>query len=259
MLKPSGPLPPRVYWLRRLGLLVVGVLLVVVALAWLSNGRNDSSAATGPRTRPTTTHPATASSTPGHTSPTDPGRSPGRTHHSGSHQPRHPGHGRGTQGGAPHSQHPGSRHTPSAAPTTPLATPTGECDPRQVGMSIDVPDSVEGHPNTATLVLTVPASVDACTLQITPESLVVHITSGSDVVWSSNDCPDALPARQVVVRHDPATVYSLSWNGRRSTGHCGGSPGAVAPAGGYWVEAALISGAGHKAYFDITPATSGKH
>jgi hypothetical protein len=120
-------------------------------------------------------------------------------------------------------------------------------------MTINVADSVEGHANTATLILTVPASVVACTLPITPDLLVARITSGPDVVWSSTDCPDAVLARQVVVRHDPATVYDLRWNGRRSTPHCAGT-GQVAPPGGYWVEAALVGGQPHKAYFDVKPA-----
>lgn len=125
-------------------------------------------------------------------------------------------------------------------------------------MRIDVADSVEGRHNTATLVLSVPATANACTLPITPDSLVARITSGSDVVWSSTDCPDALLAKQVVVRHDPATIYSIDWNGRRSTPNCA-SQGDVAPPGGYWVEAALVGGEPHKAYFDILPARSAKH
>jgi hypothetical protein len=125
-------------------------------------------------------------------------------------------------------------------------------------MQIAVSDSVQGHRNTATFLLTVPAAVSACTLPITPDSLAARITSGSDVVWSSNDCPDALLAKEVVVRHDPATVYSFEWNGRRSTPNCA-TPGDVAPPGGYWVEAALIGGDPHKAFFDITPARSDKH
>ncbi len=120
-------------------------------------------------------------------------------------------------------------------------------------MSIEVADSVAGHPNTATFVLTVPASVGACTLPITPDSLVARITSGPDIVWSSTECPDALLVKQVVVRHDPATVYSFEWNGRRSTQHCV-KPGEVAQPGGYWVEAALVGGDPHKGYFDIAPA-----
>lgn len=124
-------------------------------------------------------------------------------------------------------------------------------------MQIDVSDSVQGHHNAATFVLTVPASVGACTLPITPDSLVARVTSGPDVVWSSTDCPDALLAKQVVVRHDPATVYSFEWNGRRSTPNCA-TPGDVAPPGGYWVEAALVGGEPHKAFFDIVAPRSTK-
>jgi hypothetical protein len=124
-------------------------------------------------------------------------------------------------------------------------------------MRIEVADSVQAHRNTATFVFTVPASASACTLPITPGSLVARITTGSDVVWSSNDCPDALLAKQVVVRHDPATVYSFNWNGRRSTQNCA-TPGTVAPPGGYWLEAALVGGEPHKAHFDILPARSGR-
>lgn len=116
-------------------------------------------------------------------------------------------------------------------------------------------DSVEHHSNTATFVLTVPASASACTLPITPDSMVARVTSGPDVVWSSADCPDALLARQVTVRHDPATLYSFEWNGRRSTDNCA-TTGEVAAPGGYWVEAALVGGEPHRAFFDILPPKS---
>jgi hypothetical protein len=123
-------------------------------------------------------------------------------------------------------------------------------------MTISVSNSVTGHPNVATLLLTVPPSKDACRLPITPDTLVARVTSGSDVVWSSTDCPDALLARQVVVRHDPPTVYSLTWNGRRSTGNCA-AKGEVAPPGGYSLEAALIGGQPQRAHFDIKPSSGG--
>ncbi len=125
-------------------------------------------------------------------------------------------------------------------------------------MSIDVADSVEGRSNTATFVLRLPRTASACTLAITPDTTVVRVTSGPDVVWSSNDCPDALLAKQLVVRSDPATVYQFQWNGHRSTVECT-APGQVAPPGGYWVEAAFIGGEPHKAYFDVTaPPRSAK-
>jgi hypothetical protein len=118
-------------------------------------------------------------------------------------------------------------------------------------MTIDVADSVEGRDNTATFVFELAKSAEACTLAITPDTLVVRVTSGADVVWSSGDCPDALLAKAIVVRSDPATVYQFRWNGRRSTDACR-VPGAVAPPGGYWVQAALIGGEPHEAFFDVT-------
>ena len=125
-------------------------------------------------------------------------------------------------------------------------------------MTIDVSDSVQGHSNTATFVLRLPQAVAACTLAVTPDTTVVRVTSGSDVVWSSGDCPDALLAKELVVRSDPASVYQFQWNGRRSTDECR-LPGSVAPAGGYWVEAAFIGGEPHKAYFDVTePRSAGR-
>jgi hypothetical protein len=95
-------------------------------------------------------------------------------------------------------------------------------------------------------------------LAITPDTLVTRVTSGSDVIWSSGDCPDTLLAKEVVVRSDPATVYEFQWNGRRSNDACGG-PGTVAPPGGYWVEAAIVGGEPQRAFFDITEPRSARH
>ncbi len=116
-------------------------------------------------------------------------------------------------------------------------------------MTIDVGDSAPGAPNTATLLLTSTDS-PACTLSITPETMVVRITSGPDVVWSSDDCPDALRAQRVVAREDPPASYRFRWSGQRSSENC--QPvGSVPEPGGYWVEAALVGGDPHKAYFDV--------
>ncbi len=117
-------------------------------------------------------------------------------------------------------------------------------------MQIEVSDVKAGQSNTATFLLT-SNDTPACTLSITASSLVVRVTSGVDTVWSSDDCPDALLARQLVVRADPASSYKFTWNGHRSSDGCQLDDEAVEP-GGYWVEAALIGGEPHKAYFDVT-------
>ncbi|MBA3232475.1 MAG: hypothetical protein H0T17_00775 [Propionibacteriales bacterium] len=79
----------------------------------------------------------------------------------------------------------------------------------------------------------------------------MKVTSGAETIWSSDDCPDELLARQIVVRRDPPTAYRFTWNGQRSTEGCQPDGRAIAP-GGYWVEAAFIGGEPHKAFFDIT-------
>ncbi len=135
-------------------------------------------------------------------------------------------------------------------PPPPLAEPTGDCDPTGVDMTIDVADARAGQSNTATFVLT---SIDtpACTLSVTPATVVINVTSGDDTVWSSDDCPDALLAKQIVVRSDPPSSYEFTWNGRRSSEGCQLDDTLPEP-GGYFVEAALIGGEPHEAYFDLT-------
>lgn len=281
-MRPAGPLPPRVYWVRRL-LIVVLAAVIAAGVWWLMSGGDDGSQpsadattdgsgtarpagdrqamleppkepATGQRTPtadPTSTTGPTSTTSPtstaGPTSTTGPTSTAGPTSHPTANPDAGPGSARHPQGTD------GDRRTET--PRTPLERPTGSCDPSQVRMSIDVSDSVEGRSNTATFVLRLPRTASACTLAVTPNTTVVRVTSGSDVVWSSGDCPDALLAKEVAVRSDPATVYQFQWNGRRSTDECE-VPGQVAPPGGYWVEAALIGGEPQKAYFDVTEPRS---
>ncbi len=119
-------------------------------------------------------------------------------------------------------------------------------------MTVKAGDSTTGDAAPVTLSLT-SSALPACSLAITPETMVLRITSGSDVIWSSDDCPDSLPSRQVVVRTDPApaTSYQFSWDGRRSVQGCT-APGSVAKPGGYWAEVALVGADTHKGYFDVS-------
>jgi hypothetical protein len=235
LMRPSGPLPARVYWVRRLLVLVI-VVLVVAVVWWLlrAHGSSNPAGSTKPDAAlsglgATTSAPSAAprSSTP----PVNPQVSAKPTRH------RHV---------APYRQHRRLRKAQSPQ----LPPPTGTCSPADVGIAVSVPDSKVGQTTIATLSLT---SLDGavCTLQITPASMVLRVTSGSDVVWTSDDCPNLLPARQVVVRSDPAALYTWSWDGHRSVQGCV-SPGSVAGPGRYEVEAALVGADVHMGAFDIT-------
>lgn len=219
-MRPSGPLPPRIYWTRRVVALIV-LVLVISMLWWLAQkvtGRADDSESSPPTTQqtdpsPTVEQPSTAETT----APVDEGQQP--------------------------------RKHKKKNKKAPLPAPTGGCAVKDVAMAIEVSDVDQGKSNPIKLELTGPEGT-ACTQAITASTLVLRITSGDDVVWNSDDCPDELLAEEVVVRADPAGVYTFDWNGRRSTGSCAGT-GSFTEPGGYWVEAALIGADAHKAYFDV--------
>jgi len=91
----------------------------------------------------------------------------------------------------------------------------------------------------------------SCTLGISPSLLETRITSGDVIVWQSGSCPDALPAKNVVVRPKPALVYSYGWDGQINPDSCSDTNRVAAP-GWYWAEAALIGGEPTKTQFQVT-------
>jgi hypothetical protein len=239
VIRPAGPLPSRVYWVRRL--LLLTILVVVLSLAWLIVGRVLGGADT----------PTADGSTSGGT----PALQPGDTGAGGDGPQGTPGGNAAgqQQDGPAHDGHRGQshhQHGDKAHQTKPpLRPPTDDCAPADVGMRVSVDDARPGLPTPVTLKLTSLGS-PACRLAITPDSLMLRITSGEDVIWSSDDCPDDLLAKELVIRSHPATDYTFDWNGFRSTASCS-APGKVTKPGGYWAEAALIGAETHRGYFDI--------
>ena len=230
-MRPTGPLPPRVYWTRRV-VLVVAVALVAGLIWFLVSGSGRADDSAGGPTKQNSAPPETTSTTPADDSTTTGSQSPRQ-------QPQQ----------KPERQQPTKPQRQQKPKRAPLAQPTGDCKPQDVDMKIDVGDSAPGEPNTATLLLS-SEKLAACTLSITPDTMTVRVTSGNDVIWSSDDCPDALRAQQVVAREDLPAAYQFRWNGLRSSENC--QPvDAVPTTGGYWVEAAMIGGEPHRAYFDI--------
>jgi hypothetical protein len=225
MMRPAGPLPARVYWVRRA--LLGGILVILLSLVWWTAGHvfGDSSGPTG-----------TASA--------------------GGQNPANGG-GAGAPVGDSSSQHDegdtthaGKHRDPKKTKRHRLVAPSGPCDPTQVDVEVGVHDIATGRSEPVTLKLT-SVGVAACTLAITPDTLALRITSGPDVVWSSDECPNDVLARELVVRAQKPIVYPFTWNGRRSTETCA-HPGKVARPGGYWAEAAFIGADVHRAYFDVT-------
>jgi hypothetical protein len=233
VMRPAGRLPARVYWVRR-GLLIA-VLLLVVSLLWWTAGRVFGGGEPGS---------SASSNAPAAGDGSGAGGSGG---------------GGGPGGGATTGQsdnqtggrHPAKHHKTHHKPAHhQLVAPSGPCGPDDVAIAVQVHDVKAGHSNPVTLKLT-SVGTPACTLAITADTLALRITSGSDVVWSSDDCPNDVLARELTVRATQPTSYTFDWNGRRSTETCA-QPGNLANPGGYWAEAALIGADVHRAYFDVT-------
>lgn len=144
-----------------------------------------------------------------------------------------------TPGG--NGRHGTHRHHGATPTSTPLAVPTGPCANGDVLVTPAVRRAYAGQDVTITLDLTTKTS-PACTWEVSPTTVVVQLTSGSDEVWSSQDCPGALGQHSVVVRKDQPTEVRLVWGGRRSDATCSRSTLWAQP-GWYHVEAAAY-GAG---------------
>ncbi len=206
---PRGPLPARVYWMRRAVLIGVALLLVLVIgklLAGGSDGEGTDKAEGAVKLS------GTATSSAATTTPTTP-------------------------------------VTPSVTgKDIALAAPSGPCDEDKV-----IVTPVGGaRPNTGQveIVLQIGTSEAACTFTVSPRSVVVKIVSGSDPIWSSQEC-SVLPTQDVVARAAQPALVSFIWNGHRSDEDCSPSSAWAYP-GSYHAIAATLGGEPTDTQFELT-------
>lgn len=178
---PKGRLPARVYWFRR-GLVLGLALLLVFGFAQLFGGTGSDPAATAGDGEKAVTTGARESAAPP------------------------------VQGPQPVQVRKTKGKKKAAAP--PLAAPDGECAPSEVGIAPLVRRAFAGGKVKVALRLT--GTRAACTFEVSPQSVVLRISSGSDAIWSSQHCPKVIPTRDVVVRSAAPTTVTVTWSGQRS-------------------------------------------
>jgi hypothetical protein len=221
LMQPSGPLPRRVYWIRRL-LVLLCLIVLVATISWVVGRATASgdSATKGSAGQAHTRTPKSTLTTPDGTAPTPIGK----------------------RGGSPTPTHP-----VASAP----AAPIGPCKVADVRIAMQVRSMKTGTPNPITLGLT---GASVCRLDISATNLVMQVTSGHDRIWSSDDCPTDLSGKSVVIRPGATAHYDFRWDGFRSAKHCSNNV-AMAKPGGYWAKAAFLGGNPTKTYFEIKPRT----
>ncbi len=218
--RPRGPLPARVYWTRRLIVLVVPVLLVVVlarVLGGSADGR-DEAKATQAGASTTTTAAPTAGPT---------AEAPGA----------------GKKGKK-------NRTVETTPPEPVLAEPTGPCTESDIVATPALTTAAGGADVPITINLRTVVT-EACTWQASPETMTVSITSGSDCIWSSRECPASIPPQDVVIRQAVDAPVVVTWSAKRSDEGCTKWTDWAMP-GFYHVEAAALGGDGTDVQFELT-------
>jgi len=224
--RPRGPLPARVYWTRRLIVLVVPVLLVVVLARVLGGSADGKDEATATATRAGATTAPTVAPSAGPTAEAAPGTGK-----------------KGRKGKKDQAE-------ATVPPEPVLAEPTGPCTESDIVATplltsaaggADVPITI----NLRTLV------TEACTWQASPETMTVTITSGSDYIWSSRECPASIPPQDVVVRQAVDAPVVVTWSAKRSDEECTKLTDWAMP-GFYHVQAAALGGDATDVQFELT-------
>ncbi len=231
-----GPLRPEVYWRRRMAVLSVAAVLVL-AITRVSSHGNDGTSGDGEAGRAGTSLVTSPTVGPAATEPSGkPNKKQGKKRGG-----KKPG-----KGGKAH--HGGTvtvgEATASPSPTPTLPEPTGPCADNDVYITPGVASPDGGSDVTVLLSLQTKVSA-ACTWQLSSETVRIDIVSGSDKIWSSQDCPSSIPVGDVTVRQASVTQVSVLWNVKRSNNDCSGhtrraKPGfyhvIVTPAGGEPVD-----------------------
>lgn len=214
---PRGRLPRRVYWVRR-GIVLGVALLLVLGVGTLLGGTGED----GPGSAIQATNGSTNGST---------GQSAGASV---------------TIGPVPPTGKLRNRAQ------VPLLPPNGDCQDEEVSVLPDVPRAWAGAP--VVIRLQLQGTQPACTFSVSPESMVVKIVSGEDRIWSSQDCPEAIPTTSVVVRSGEPVEVPVVWSGRRSDEQCTGQLDWAMP-GFYHVFAAALGSTPTDMQFEVTRAS----
>lgn len=207
--RPRRPLPARVYWVRR-GLVLSVALGLVFGIAHLLGGTGSEPAGEAAQVVGAAADGTPSKAQPLSTADAQPGKDSRK------------------------------RHKPKDAETkAPPPEPSGPCEASDVVATPKVKGTAyAGHRVTFRIKLTTVES-PACTWRVSPSTLAVKLVSGADRIWSSQDCPTAVPTTDVVVRKDYPAKVDVHWRGRRSDSTCSPIPDWALP-GWYHIEAAAF-------------------
>ncbi|WP_068745526.1 BsuPI-related putative proteinase inhibitor [Tsukamurella pseudospumae] len=236
MLEPNGPLPPEIYWRRRVlaAVLALFAVVVVVLLIVFVGGGKDSSqnAASASSSAPVTTGGLPPSQAPDGADPSAANNGGGGGGAAG-----------GASGGASASGSASSAANPSGGgvPTPGAVVAGAPCPDANISVVVgaDKATYTLGEQPTFEATVTnagsVPCSRDIGTGQ---QQLIVLTLDGSKQLWSNFDCTFQPEIKNEVLQPGQQLRYKLQWAGTTSAPGCQAQRVPVAP-GAYQVVAQL--------------------
>lgn len=219
--RPRGPLPARVYWVRRAAFLTVLLLFVGGIFRLVGVGGDEAASPTAQR--------AASQPSPTTTPTTKVKRKKKR-------KPK----------------------GPVLGPTVPapvLAQPEGTCAASDITVVPSVPKPIGGSDIKVMLNLKTKTS-DACNWKLSASSVTVAIRSGGDDIWSTQQCRNAIPTQNLVVRDNANTQVAITWSAKRSDETCSRLTQWAMP-GWYFIKAAALGGDPAEAHFELELPTAG--
>jgi hypothetical protein len=146
----------------------------------------------------------------------------------------------------------GSRHHGKKSGNHPVTrvVPSGPCAASDIAITPSVPHPVGGRDITIALDVS-SVSTPACSWTLSPQSLAMRITSGSDLIWTTAQCSRSITSQDLVVRQGEPTRVKLTWDARRSEPGCPVQTPWALP-GTYHLEVAALGGQPQEATFLLT-------
>lgn len=219
---PRRPLPARVYWVRR-GLVLAVALGMVFGIAHLLGGSGQEPGGDTAQVVGAEADRTSSPSVPVSTAAARPDKRAGN----------------------------GDKPKPRKT-ETPLAEPSGPCVADDIVATPKVKGTAyAGHRVVFRLLLTTLES-PACTWRVASSTLAVKLVSGSDRIWSSQDCPASIPTTDVVVRKDHPAKVDIRWHGQRSDSTCSRTTPWAQP-GWYHAQSAAFGAEPTDMQFELRP------
>jgi hypothetical protein len=242
LLRPVGPLPAQVYWVRR-AVLVVPVVLVVWLASWLLFDAQSGNAAGGGGDAAGEKRPTQAASPTTGSSPPEPagGSAESDSDAVGSQTPKAKSSAPANPTRRPANVSPAGRSTKKPRKPAAAAKPA-ECEPGRldVGVAAVVDGPIEAGARVPLTVIVDNDGSTSCRLEVRRTSFRVLVISGSDRIWDTAHCPSLVPARSVVIPPDESSSLALVWPGTRTREGCpAGQPRALP---GYYAVEASVAG-----------------